>query len=81
MDLILVGACSEPVFIEMIRKLETKLNREINFTLYTEKEFEKEKKNQGGFLNLVLNEKIILLKGTILGDICISMQKSLDNIV
>jgi hypothetical protein len=39
------------------------LGREINFTVYTQEEFEKEKGKEGGFLNLILKEKIIMLKG------------------
>jgi len=39
------------------------LGREINFTVYTREEFEKEKGKEGGFLNLILKEKIIILKG------------------
>ena len=66
-DLVLVGAFSEPILTKAVRKLEAKLNREINFSAYTKSEFGKEKNNKGGFLNLILNERIILLKGTING--------------
>jgi hypothetical protein len=41
------------------------LNREVNFTFYNRKEFAKEKNKEGGFLNLVLKDKIIILKGAI----------------
>ncbi|MHA1558461.1 MAG: nucleotidyltransferase domain-containing protein [Alphaproteobacteria bacterium] len=64
-DLFLVGTFTESRLIEKLRKLETKLNREINYSSYTEPEFKKEKMNKGGFLNLILNKKIILLKGSI----------------
>ncbi|MDD5686743.1 MAG: nucleotidyltransferase domain-containing protein [Elusimicrobia bacterium] len=62
-DLILVGDLSKSDFTRKIRDLETKLNREINFNVYTKEEFNKEKSKKGGFLNLVLDDKIIVLKG------------------
>lgn len=62
-DLVVVGKINRDHFTNDIRNLETKLNREINFTVYTEDEFAKERKNEGGFLNLVLKDKFIILKG------------------
>ena len=62
-DLILVGKYSQTRFTRDIRILESKLNREINFTSYTSIEYEKEKNNIGGFLNGILKGKIICLKG------------------
>lgn len=32
---------------------------------YTREEFKKERKKEGGFLNLVLKDKIFILKGTL----------------
>ena len=64
-DLVVVGAYPQSKFTRDIRGLESKLNREINFTSYTREEFEKERKNAGGFLNLVLKDKILILKGTL----------------
>lgn len=64
-DLVVVGKYHQEKFIREIRKLEAQLNREINFTVYTNEEFAEEKKKEGGFLNLILKEKIILLKGTL----------------
>jgi predicted nucleotidyltransferase len=64
-DLVVVGAYPQSKFTRDIRGLESKLNREINFTSYTTEEFEKERKNAGGFLNLVLKDKILILKGTL----------------
>lgn len=66
-DLFLIGTFSEIKLIKKLRKLESQLNREINFTSYSKKEFDKEKENKGGFLNLLLSEKIIVLKGSIDG--------------
>jgi predicted nucleotidyltransferase len=64
-DLVVVGKFPVNRFTRDIRELETRLNREINFTSYTEEEFERERKRNGGFLNLVVKDKIILLKGTV----------------
>lgn len=62
-DLVAVGKFNRDYFTSDIRNLERKLNREINFTVYTEDEFKKERKKDGGFLNLVLKGKFIILKG------------------
>lgn len=62
-DLVAVGKFNRDRFTGDIRNLEEKLNREINFTVYTKDEFEKERKKEGSFLNLVLKDKFIILKG------------------
>lgn len=64
-DLLVVGEFANANFNREIRDLETKINREINYTSYSWKEFEKERKKEGGFLYLVLNNKIIVLKGAL----------------
>ncbi len=64
-DLVVVGRIPEEKFTGMIRQLESKLNREINFTYYSKEEFEKERRKEGGFLNEVLRDNLIILKGTI----------------
>lgn len=64
-DLLIVGTMPRNEFIRKIRQLESKLNREINFTVFTEDEFAQKRKNQGSFLDLVLKSKIILLKGAL----------------
>jgi predicted nucleotidyltransferase len=64
-DLVVVGEFSRNPFTRDIRQLESKLNREINFTPYAKSEFVEERKKEGGFLNLVLKDKIIVLKGTL----------------
>lgn len=64
-DLVVVGEFPQNKFTHDIRGLESKLNREINFASYTREEFEKEGKNDGGFLNLVLKDKILILKGAL----------------
>lgn len=64
-DLVVVGEFSRSSLTRGIRKLESTLNREINFTAYTPKEFEKERSKNGNFLNLVLKDEVIVLKGTL----------------
>ena len=64
-DLLVVGEFPQSKFTRDIRDLESKLNREINYTFYDRGEFEKEKKKEGGFLQLVLSDKIIILKGAL----------------
>ena len=64
-DLLLVGKLSQAEFTQQIRDLESKLNREINFTVYNKEEFNKESQKKGGFLHLIMNGKIILLKGAL----------------
>ncbi len=63
-DLVVVGEFPRDSFSRDVRQLESRLNREINFTAYGKGEFGKERKKEGGFLNLVLEDKIIVLKGT-----------------
>lgn len=62
-DLVLVGDFNRDVFTDAARRLEGQLNREINFNAYTADEFKIERKKHGSFLNLVLKDKIIILKG------------------
>jgi predicted nucleotidyltransferase len=64
-DLVVVGIFSEKDFSRQIRELESKLNREINFTIYTKEEFTEDRAKEGGFLNLVAKEKMIILKGSL----------------
>jgi predicted nucleotidyltransferase len=62
-DLIVVGKFPRNIFTREIRTLELKLGREINFTIYTREEFEMERGKEGGFLNLIVKEKVVILKG------------------
>lgn len=64
-DLVVVGKFPHDKFTRDIRGLESKLNREINFTYYNQEEFSTEKRKKGGFLNLVLKDKNIILKGKV----------------
>jgi predicted nucleotidyltransferase len=62
-DLVLVGNFSNDKFTGQIRSLEAKLNREINFTSYAKEEFKKEQGKKGSFLDTILKDKLIILKG------------------
>lgn len=64
-DLLIVGTIPRDDFIRKIRRIESTFNREINFTVFTKDEFAKKRKNQGSFLDIVLNGKIIILKGAL----------------
>ena len=64
-DLVVVGNFSEKEFTRRIRELESRLTREINFTAYTKEEFAEDRAKEGGFLNLVTKEKMIILKGSL----------------
>jgi len=48
---------------QRIRSIEEKIGREVNYTLYSKKEFEVKSKEKGGFLNIVAQDKTISLKG------------------
>lgn len=64
-DLLVAGSFEYDTFARHIRALEEKLNREINFSYFPLEEFEEEKKKPGSFVNLLVKEKVILLKGAI----------------
>jgi predicted nucleotidyltransferase len=74
-DLAAVGKFNRDDFTDDMRNLEAKLNREINFTIYNEAEFNKERKKEGSFLNLVLKNKFIILKGKNSGDTVLNSGK------
>jgi predicted nucleotidyltransferase len=62
-DVLLVGNFNEDEFIEKLSPLENKLQREINYTIYSPQEFARKSKKKGSFLNEVLKTKLIFLKG------------------
>ncbi|MBU1726117.1 MAG: nucleotidyltransferase domain-containing protein [Candidatus Omnitrophica bacterium] len=62
-DILLVGNFSEDELIKKLTPLESKLQREINYTIYSPQEFAKKSKIRGSFLSEVLKTKFILLKG------------------
>lgn len=60
-DILIIGSINENEFIDLISKLEQKLDREINYTLMTEKEFRKKLKEKNSFLENILKQKKIKL--------------------
>jgi predicted nucleotidyltransferase len=66
-DLLVTGKPDEAKLMEKIDALEKKLGREINFTVYSEKDFTNSIKRKSSFiLNLIKRDKI-LLKGNLSG--------------
>lgn len=56
---------AEDTLLERIGSIERKLQREVNYKIYAKKEFEKKIKERDPFLEEVLSDKYILLKGRI----------------
>ncbi len=65
-DLVIVGDFPRGDFTRQIRELESKLNREVNFTSYTKEEFDYERKKDGSFLNIIVKD-CFWLKGDLRG--------------
>ncbi|HLF17690.1 MAG TPA: nucleotidyltransferase domain-containing protein [Candidatus Omnitrophota bacterium] len=65
-DLAVVGSVSHHKLTQAVRDLEKKLNREINFTIYSPEEFQDEKNKKGSFLHTVLKGRIFMLKGDLI---------------
>lgn len=66
-DLCVIGEPDDARLMGAINELENKLHREINYTLFSKEEFKNKSKEKGGFVNLVLKDKIIPLKGDVYG--------------
>lgn len=64
-DVLMVGEINEDDFLKKISALENKVQREINYTVYSPWDFAKKCKQKGSFLNEVLKTKPIFLKGSI----------------
>lgn len=64
-DIVVVGSFPRDEFTRKLRMLESRLNREANFSSYTKAEFDKDSRKKGGFLNMVIKDKVILLKGNL----------------
>ncbi|HID60626.1 MAG TPA: ArsR family transcriptional regulator [Hadesarchaea archaeon] len=62
-DLMIVGEVDEKRLVPMIRKLEERLSREINYTLFSSMEFKSRVKKKDPFLSDVLRGKKIKLVG------------------
>lgn len=62
-DLIVVGKMNLDLLNDLISKIEADLKREINYTCYTNEEFEDKIAAKDGFLRNVLKDKKIMLIG------------------
>lgn len=62
-DLFIIGSINEDTLVRRVRDLEKNLLREINYTLYTMKDFEKKKKQKDPFVSDVLEGPKIMLVG------------------
>lgn len=64
-DLFIVGRVNEKQLIMLIKKLEKKLSREINYVLFEPREFRERIKNKDPFVSNVLKEPKIMLVGNL----------------
>jgi len=62
-DLLIIGKVNENKLIEVISKLERKLQREINYAIYGKEDFKKKKEEGNPFILDILKEKKIFLIG------------------
>ena len=62
-DLLIIGKVDEDKLVEVISKLERKLQREINYSIYVKEDFNKKKKEGNSFILDILKEKKIFLIG------------------
>lgn len=62
-DLFIVGSIAEDKLLERLPKLERRLGREINYTIYGIEEFGKRRKETDEFVNTVLKESKLVLLG------------------
>ena len=64
-DLMVIGSISTADLVPMLKRLEQSFQREINVTRYSDKEFKQKIQNKDHFLSLVLNEKVVMIKGAL----------------
>lgn len=62
-DIFIMGNVNEEELIKAISKAETTLKREINYSLYSRKDFEKKKKEKDYFIKELIREPKIFLIG------------------
>lgn len=66
-DLLIVGRPDEDKVMEQIEALERRLQREINYNIYPEKEFKGRLRKKDSFLTNILRRPKIILKGSLNG--------------
>ena len=62
-DIIITGDIDEDVLIEKISRLENKFEREINYHIYSEKEFRERRNEENSFISKILSKPVIFLIG------------------
>ena len=62
-DLMIVGEIDENILVRKISKLENKLDREINYHIFSQKEFAKRVKGKDFFISGILSKPVIFLIG------------------
>lgn len=62
-DLFIIGDIDENALIEKVNRLEKELQREVNYILYSKKDFLKKKSKHNPFMKDVLRNKKILVVG------------------
>lgn len=61
-DLCVIGTIDEDILVRMVSGLENSLKREINYTVYTKKEFTAKRRKKDSFIaDLLANPKIMLI--------------------
>lgn len=65
-DLLLVGKIRRPMFLKLLKELETNLGREVNYTLLSEAEFNYRRDVMDIFLYNILEGKTIVLRDSLL---------------
>lgn len=66
-DLLIVGNPDEDKLMQRIEDLEKRLDREINYNIYPEKEFKEKMRKKDSFILNILKRPKIILKGSLNG--------------
>lgn len=64
-DLLIIGGPNEEILRQKIENLEKKLKREINYNIYSDKEFLEKIRAKSSFMQNILERPKIMLKGNI----------------
>ncbi|MHB1336713.1 MAG: nucleotidyltransferase domain-containing protein [Candidatus Humimicrobiaceae bacterium] len=62
-DIMIVGDINEDDLLEKISRLENKFEREINYHIYSEKEFRERRKEENSFISKILSKPVIFIMG------------------
>lgn len=63
-DLMIIGEVDEDSLIKKISKIEDELGREVNYHIFSEKEFAKKIKDKDFFIGAILSKPVIFLVGS-----------------